>query len=232
MRTHLQQRIAAALVVAALAAIPPAGAASVDLSSTPLVTGSTKAIAPNIFFVLDDSTSMFFEYVPDSVGEDAADNCFKNSSYNKMYYDPSVTYALPVKVDSAGNVTTYPNATFTNAKDDGFCSGGSCGTTNLNTSFRAYRTYGSNYSAPYIHTNNDDTRTAGLLLQLHERHAAGELRHQQQVHEGARCDQLDGGAELRQLVQLLPQADADGQVRHRRGLRRRSTTSTASATPC
>ena len=68
-----------------------------------------------------------------------------------------MTYALPVKVDSAGNVTTYPNATFTNAKDDGFCSGGSCGTTNLNTSFRAYRTYGNNYSAPYIHTNNDDT---------------------------------------------------------------------------
>jgi type IV pilus assembly protein PilY1 len=155
MRTPTRTIVAA--LVAAVIAIPRAGAASVDLSTTPLVTGSTKAIAPNIFFVLDDSSSMGFEYVPDSVGEDALSNCFKSASYNKMYYDPTATYSPPVKINSDGTSTTYAASSFTNAKDDGFCTGGSCTSTNLNTSFKAYKTYGSSYDAPYIHTNNDDT---------------------------------------------------------------------------
>ena len=70
MRTHFRSSIFAALALTlALGTAPAATAATVDLSPTPLVIGTTMAIPPNIFFILDDSSSMYFEYVPDSVGQ-------------------------------------------------------------------------------------------------------------------------------------------------------------------
>ena len=161
MRTHFRSPILAALALTfALAATPAVNAASVDLSTTPLVTGTTKAISPNIFFVLDDSSSMYFEYVPDSVAESAGSNCFENADYNRMYYDPTVTYTPPLKINTDGTTSSYPDASFTSALDDGFCTstGTTCTTTNLATSFQAYITHGTRFSAPFIHTASSDPK--------------------------------------------------------------------------
>ncbi len=79
--------------------------AAVDLSDSPLVSGVSKPVPPNIYFILDDSTSMSWDYMPDDV-DDATTakvepvaftsltsrDCFKNFGYNKIYYNPNITY--------------------------------------------------------------------------------------------------------------------------------------------
>ncbi|MDB5971610.1 MAG: hypothetical protein JWQ90_4060 [Hydrocarboniphaga sp.] len=44
-------------------------AAPTDISSSPLVTSSTAAVLPNLQFILDDSGSMLFDYLPDYVSD-------------------------------------------------------------------------------------------------------------------------------------------------------------------
>ena len=58
------RRLAVAVALA-VSAISPPGLASVDIASSPLLTSS--AVAPNIMFLLDDSGSMHWEFMPDSV---------------------------------------------------------------------------------------------------------------------------------------------------------------------
>ena len=106
-------------------------AALTDIAAAPMASSSSTVVKPNIMFILDDSGSMGWEYLPDSVDNNKSKNCYRNHLYNRIYYNPNVTYALPV--DSTG--TNYANATFTAAKRDGFDSSSS--TTNLNTSFKA-----------------------------------------------------------------------------------------------
>lgn len=107
-------------------------AANVDLADKPLANGVSNAVKPNIMFILDDSGSMSWDYLPDSVGSSQGSNCFKNHLYNKVYFNPG--YAYPVPVDAAAN--SLGNAVFAVAKRDGF--NGGAGTTNLGTSFKAY----------------------------------------------------------------------------------------------
>lgn len=106
--------------------------ANVDLADKPLANGVSNSVKPNIMFILDDSGSMSWDYLPDSVSGNQSSNCFKNHLFNKVYFNPGYTY--PVPVDASGN--PLGNATFGAAKRDGF-DGGS-GTTNLATNFRAY----------------------------------------------------------------------------------------------
>ena len=40
-------------------------AADVDVANVPLVSMSTKLVRPNVMFILDDSTSMTWDYMPD-----------------------------------------------------------------------------------------------------------------------------------------------------------------------
>ncbi len=144
-------------VATALVALPVL-AVTADLSTTPLVTGTAKPIAPNVFFVLDDSSSMSWEYVPDSVAADATKNCFKNAGYNKMYYDPTVTYLPPVQtVNADGTTTDFANANFSSAKDDGFCTS-NCATSDLRSEFRAFVRGGS--QAPFITATSDPEQQA------------------------------------------------------------------------
>ena len=70
--------------------------------------------------------------MPDDVNNDNSKNCFKNFGYNKIYYNPSITYLAPKKADG----TPYADANFTAAYPDGFNASGA--TVNLNTSFKAY----------------------------------------------------------------------------------------------
>lgn len=120
-------------------------AALTDLANVPLANTSTLSPKPNIMFILDDSGSMGFEWLPDDVisGSNAfvpqpstvnkfkAENaCYSNSLYNKIYYDPAKTYTPPVKSDGS----YFANSNFTAALNDGYV-GSSLGATDLSAWF-------------------------------------------------------------------------------------------------
>jgi type IV pilus assembly protein PilY1 len=107
----------------------PTLAASLSLATAPLARSTTSAVKPNLLFVLDDSGSMGWEYMPDAVNNNESMACYRNSYYNGVYYNPNITYQLPVY----SSKLSYPNSSFTAAKTNGFS-----GTTtvNLSTSFR------------------------------------------------------------------------------------------------
>jgi type IV pilus assembly protein PilY1 len=60
------------LALATALGAPPAGAAQTDLSSVPLGTASSTTVLPNLMFILDDSGSMGWNYMPDNVNDN---NC-------------------------------------------------------------------------------------------------------------------------------------------------------------
>jgi type IV pilus assembly protein PilY1 len=95
-----------------------AQAADADLAREPLITGLTKVVAPNVFFILDDSGSMGDGGMPDQAATDLNNGkiCARNWGYNTIYYNPNTTYALPKKADG----TSYANANFSAAPDNGF----------------------------------------------------------------------------------------------------------------
>lgn len=103
-----------------------------DVSPAPIFssTGSTTEVKPNVMFVLDDSGSMDWDYMPDNAGNFGGAYGYHSSQCNGVYYNPAITYSPPV--NSAG--TSYANASFTAAWNDGYKT--SSGTTNLSTSFQ------------------------------------------------------------------------------------------------
>jgi type IV pilus assembly protein PilY1 len=116
---------AAALTVAIGLGLGTAGAASVDLASVPLISGLSKVVPPNVYFILDDSTSMSWDYMPDDVNNNNTKRCFQNWGYNKIYYNPAIDYTTtmpPATFNSDGTVaTTKPSqTTFTSVKIDGY----------------------------------------------------------------------------------------------------------------
>ena len=97
--------------------------------STPLASSGNSSVKPNLLFILDDSGSMGWEYLPDSVNNNNGKFCYRNAYYNGVYYNPDITYSVPVHADGSN----YPNSTFTAALVDGF-SGTS--TKNLSSAFK------------------------------------------------------------------------------------------------
>jgi len=103
-------------------------AAPTQLASSPISGASSVEIAPNILFVLDDSGSMDWDYLPDWAGLSAGLHQSKNSGFNGLAYNPGVTYLAPKYFDASGapDTTTYPSQTsatttaWTSVKDDGY----------------------------------------------------------------------------------------------------------------
>ena len=102
-----------------------AQAAATDIADSPMASSGNTSIKPNIMFILDDSGSMDSEFLPDSVNNKNDRFCYRNYLYNGVYYNPNITYALPVNADG----TSYPNSVFTAALVSGFS-----GTTTKNLS--------------------------------------------------------------------------------------------------
>lgn len=135
-----------AMLIAAMA--PTAKAGTTDLSNQPLATLPTVQAKPNLLFVMDTSGSMNWSYMPDDLGQSqtVTDQPYTNwygywsAQCNGVAYDPTATYTPPLKADG----TSYPNATFAAAKQDGYVSTSS--TTNLANSY--YYQYNSNGSQP------------------------------------------------------------------------------------
>lgn len=111
----------AGLLLAALAfSLSTASYAAItDLADTPLSSGVSTQIKPNILYILDDSGSMDDDKMPNSAS--TSGRCFKHYLHNRIYYNPNLTYAPPPK----GDGTFLPNASFTAAKDNGFTTGAS-----------------------------------------------------------------------------------------------------------
>ena len=105
------------------------------LQDQPLFTVST--VQPNLMLTLDNSGSMAWQFAPMSTSSKQGSNCFQNANYNRLYYNPNVTYIAPIKPDG----TRYADASYTAAWRDGFNTG--AGTLNLSTSFPAVGNYAS-----------------------------------------------------------------------------------------
>lgn len=115
-----------------------ASAAALNISQKPLILNET--VAPNLILTLDDSGSMRWAFVPDSISGIGATRRAKSTDFNPMYYNPSVTYRIPTRYDSNGNVSATPYSTsFTAAYNNGFNTGR--GSVNLSNSYRVTWTY-------------------------------------------------------------------------------------------
>lgn len=127
-------RAARSLLLAALLSAVPlsALAALTDIASVPLASSSTTVVKPNILFTLDNSGSMAWGHMPDSIDNWASYAGYKNYLCNSMYYNPATVYVPPKNADG----TDFANASFTAARYNGFDSASS--TLNLSTSYIAY----------------------------------------------------------------------------------------------
>lgn len=136
--------------------LPAAGWGEVNFAQKPLAAGG--GVDPNLLFVLDDSGSMRWGFMPDdldanfNIGSHNS-NCGNFGTYggmslcyyytnngrqflasshlNKQYYDPSITYAPPLKADGS----SFENSSFTAASVNGYDT--SASTVNLSTNYRA-----------------------------------------------------------------------------------------------
>jgi type IV pilus assembly protein PilY1 len=130
-RSHL---LGAGFATSLLLLVTGAPLADVEIASSPLIVA--EPLAPNIFFLLDDSGSMNRDDLPDTtncsagVGGDANNvillstgklrssvtaRC-QSPDFNKIYYNPSFTYTVPV--NEAGN--TLGTSSFTAAWRNGY----------------------------------------------------------------------------------------------------------------
>jgi len=122
------QGLAWALALAPL----PAMAALTDIASVPLASSSTAVVKPNILFTLDNSGSMAWGFMPDSIESRYNTTGYKSHLCNSIYYNPNTQYVPPKNADG----TDFANASFTAALYNGFDSTSS--TINLSTNYIGY----------------------------------------------------------------------------------------------
>lgn len=106
-------------------------AADTKLADIPLANASTVSVLPNIYFILDDSGSMDWDFMPDYVSTgnycrstgsslttcNAGDPPYYLSAFNRVYYNPLITYTPPINADGTSK-TSY--TTWTNVPMDGY----------------------------------------------------------------------------------------------------------------
>lgn len=97
-----------------------------DIANSPLATQAAASVRANMMFIMDDSGSMAWDFVPDSAAF-YTNLCFGYSGTNRIFYDPTLTYLPPLRVDG----TAFPNASFISAFTDGYAQSGT--TTDLGT---------------------------------------------------------------------------------------------------
>jgi len=115
------------------ASVTVSEAALLGLSDSPLYL--ITSVEPNVLLTFDDSGSMSWAFLPDQIGQDGRDDERRgcSSSFNRIYFDPTVTYDAPV--DSAGQPLNATPTSFTAAYRNGFDT--TAGTVNLSTSYQA-----------------------------------------------------------------------------------------------
>lgn len=88
----------------------------VDLDSAP--PELSIGVEPNIVVTLDDSGSMGFTHMPDSMGARWGFTDYHYSGNNTIYYNPATVYLPPLMPDGT---TRFPNAPYISAWRDGIC---------------------------------------------------------------------------------------------------------------
>ena len=118
-------------IVAAVAVSICSNAQAADIAFPDVPLFLKEELAPNIILTLDNSTSMqradIFDagvFCPDvnspetsnPTGRTVFRTCWTDPGLNKLYYNPNITYELPLRADGS----SFPNADFNNASVDGF----------------------------------------------------------------------------------------------------------------
>ncbi|MDH1683521.1 pilus assembly protein [Stutzerimonas stutzeri] len=91
-----------------------------NVSQTPL--SLTIGVPPNMLLTLDDSGSMRWAFAPDSISTTYTTRRAKSSSFNPIYYNPSISYTAP-KVFTTAGVEQQLSTSFTKAWHNGFNTG-------------------------------------------------------------------------------------------------------------
>ena len=87
-----------------------------DIANIPLATQASGSARANLMFIMDDSISMGNDYLPDSANY--GNLCEGYFGTNLIFYNPNVVYTPPPRADG----TLLPDATWPNAKNDGYSS--------------------------------------------------------------------------------------------------------------
>ena len=117
----MKQHSTAIATIAAVASVLlwpllAAQAAVTDIANVPIASSPSTSVKPNVMFVLDDSGSMSWTYMPDAADDFRGAYGYASSHCNSAYYDPTVKYLPPL--DSTGR--SFANASFSGAYSDGF----------------------------------------------------------------------------------------------------------------
>lgn len=131
--TRITLSVVSRLAVAAMLALPGTSGA-LEPHNVPLYLST--GVSPNMVITLDDSGSMAWAYVPDSISSDSSTRRFKAASYNAQYYNPKTRYLPPLDVNGTPLTTS-----FTAAWRNGFYPGH--GSVNLETQYRPYSSFNS-----------------------------------------------------------------------------------------
>lgn len=128
MKRHLEistvarRQLLSLALAASLASPLHALADSVALATAPLATSTTSTVKPNVMFIIDDSGSMDWDYLPDwasdrdpvtGIDYDDTPALFRNNGFNGVAYNPATTYTPPVFYNADGtlNTSNYPSQT-------------------------------------------------------------------------------------------------------------------------
>lgn len=144
-------------------ALLSAADAYATVSQSPL--SLTIGVPPNMLLTLDDSGSMRWAFAPDSISTTYTTRRAKSSSFNPIYYNPSISYTAP-KVFTTAGVEQQLSTSFTKAWHNGF-----------NTSVGSANLSGANYrvswdvpitAAPssYTYANSTTYTGTGTVFRL------------------------------------------------------------------
>lgn len=111
---RLRVAFQAAALVAAGAGLAPALAQSNPLADAPLFTASATAVKPNLMFILDDSGSMQWDFMPDAAEVLTRNHYGRQSAQcNGLAYDPDVKYPVPSYMDALNQLQSLGDAAIT-----------------------------------------------------------------------------------------------------------------------
>ena len=95
----------AGLILGICLILPQPGlGAALTLANAPLANSTTASVLPNLMFILDDSGSMGWDYLPDWANDNIPNisssaeliTLQSNADYNGVYYNPAIRYEPPV----------------------------------------------------------------------------------------------------------------------------------------
>lgn len=136
------------------------GISNAAVSQQPLML--IESVAPNLIFTLDSSGSMRWAFAPDSIGINNGNTSqnnlrnsrrVKSSTFNPLYYNPEVTYRLPVKLNNDGTTaSTGYTTSFTKAYHNGYQTG--YGNADLSKAYRVSWNWDINSSQNYDYSSS------------------------------------------------------------------------------